>query len=81
MKEYEEKTAPILTEFKKTKGLVVDFEAKKGVKDYPRLFELIKDRLKWNIFIFINIKFILILNFSIKTVKWISIDNINKFFF
>ena len=40
MKEYDEKTAPILDEYKK-RNVVLDFEAKKGVKDYPRLKDMI----------------------------------------
>ena len=45
MKEYEEKTAPILDEYKR-RDLVIDFEAKKGVKDYPRLKEMLAKKLK-----------------------------------
>jgi len=30
----------------KNKGLVLDFEPKKGVKDYGRLLDLIKPKLK-----------------------------------
>ena len=41
MKEYDEKTAPLLKAYQ-DRGIVVDFEVKKGVKDYPRLLELIK---------------------------------------
>lgn len=36
MKEYSEKTAPLLKEFEKT-GKLVSFECKRGVKDYYKL--------------------------------------------
>ena len=45
MIEYEEKTAPLLGEYKK-KGVVIDFEPKRGVKDYERLLGLVKPRLQ-----------------------------------
>jgi adenylate kinase len=45
MKEYESKTAPLLEVYKK-KGIVIDFEAKRGVKDHPRLLELLQPKLK-----------------------------------
>lgn len=44
MKEYDAKTLPLLAEYKK-KGVLVDFEIKKGVKDYPALREVIKKKL------------------------------------
>lgn len=44
MVEYEEKTAPLLNEYKK-RNLTLDFEVKKGVKDYPKLLSLIQERL------------------------------------
>lgn len=44
MKEYEAKTVPLLNEYKK-KGVLVDFEIKKGVKDYPALRDLVKSKL------------------------------------
>ena len=45
MLEYEEKTVPLLS-FYKNKKLTLDFEAKKGVKDYPRMLELVNDWFK-----------------------------------
>jgi adenylate kinase len=45
MKEYDAKTLPLINEYKK-KGVLVDFEVKKGVKDYPALRKVIKDKLK-----------------------------------
>lgn len=44
MKEYAEKTEPLLKEFEK-KGVLMNFEVKKGVKDYPELKKLIGDKL------------------------------------
>jgi len=44
-KEYEAKTFPLLAEYKKSKK-VVDFEAKRGKKDYPQLKKIIEDNLK-----------------------------------
>lgn len=44
MEEYEEKTAPLLQAYQ-DRGLVLDFEPKKGVKDYPLLLELLKGKL------------------------------------
>ena len=41
MEEYKEKTEPLLKEFRK-KAKFVDFEAKRGVKDYPTLKGLVK---------------------------------------
>ena len=41
MKEYEEKTAPILEIYKK-RNLLFNFEPKKGVKDYPKFFQEVK---------------------------------------
>jgi hypothetical protein len=40
MVEYEEKTAPLLNVYK-SRGIVIDFEPKRGVKDYDRLLGLI----------------------------------------
>ncbi len=34
MKEYEAKTKPLLVEFEKM-GVLINYETKKGVKDYP----------------------------------------------
>jgi len=44
MKEYEAKTLPLLEEYRK-KGVMVDFEVKRGVKDYPALKKIIQERL------------------------------------
>jgi len=44
MKEYEAKTLPLL-EIYKTRGELINFEARKGVKDYPRLLDLIKPKI------------------------------------
>lgn len=41
MKEYEEKTHPLLDRYRKM-GVVIDFEVKRGKKDYPRLWDLVK---------------------------------------
>lgn len=41
MKEYEAQTAPLLDRFR-AKTRVIDFEVKRGKKDYPRLWETIK---------------------------------------
>mmetsp|Transcript_29532 Transcript_29532/g.34134 ORF Transcript_29532/g.34134 Transcript_29532/m.34134 type:complete len:259 (-) Transcript_29532:157-933(-) len=47
LKEYEQKTAPLLELFEK-QGVLVNFEPKKGVKDYPTILQIVKDRLKLN---------------------------------
>lgn len=44
MKEYDAKTKPLLDEYKK-KGSLINFEVKKGVKDYPSLLSQIKPKL------------------------------------
>jgi len=44
MVEYDAKTLPLLNEYKK-KGVLMDFEVKKGVKDYPKLLSQIKPKL------------------------------------
>lgn len=44
--EYENKTAPVLNAFKKS-FKVLDFEPKRGVKDYPDLLETLKPYLQW----------------------------------
>ena len=44
MKEYEAKTLPLLEIYQK-RGRLIDFEAKRGVKDYPRLLDLIKKEI------------------------------------
>jgi len=46
MKEYEAKTLPLLSIYQK-KGNLINFEAKRGVKDYPRLKEMIEKHFKW----------------------------------
>ena len=45
---YNEKTKPILQFYKDQKETtkVIDFEAKKGVNDYPAIKQLLKDALK-----------------------------------
>lgn len=44
MAEYAQKTEPLLKEFQK-KGVLMNFEVKKGVKDYPELKKQITERL------------------------------------
>ena len=44
MVEYEEKTSPLLKAYQ-DRNLTLDFEVKKGVKDYPELYEKIQKRL------------------------------------
>lgn len=44
MKEYESKTKPLLDEFQKM-GVLINYETKKGVKDYPELKKIIEDRI------------------------------------
>lgn len=44
MKEYEAKTKPLLVEFEKM-GVLINYETKKGVKDYPELKKIIEERL------------------------------------
>lgn len=44
MKEYESKTHPLLDKYR-AKNIVIDFEVKKGKKDYPRLWDLVKPKL------------------------------------
>lgn len=44
MKEYDAKTKPLLDEYKK-KGSLINFEVKKGVKDYPALLAQVKPKL------------------------------------
>ncbi|CAD8189506.1 unnamed protein product [Paramecium octaurelia] len=45
MKEYDEKTHPLLDRYR-AMGVVIDFEVKKGKKDYPRLWDLVKQKLR-----------------------------------
>lgn len=48
MKEYDEKTHPLLDRYR-AMGVVIDFEVKRGKKDYPRLWDLVKSKLRvWN---------------------------------
>ena len=44
MKEYDAKTKPLLNEFEKM-GALINFEAKKGVKDYPELKTIVENKL------------------------------------
>lgn len=41
MNEYDEKTKPLLKEFEKL-GVLINFETKKGVKDYPELKKIVE---------------------------------------
>ncbi len=41
MKEHEIKTFPLLARFKK-EDKVLEFELKRGIKDYPKLWEAVK---------------------------------------
>ncbi len=45
MKEYNEKTFPILDKYRQL-GICIDLELKKGVAEYPRLLKVVKDYLK-----------------------------------
>lgn len=44
MKEYEAKTKPLLEVFEKM-GVLINCEAKKGVKDYPELKKMVEQKL------------------------------------
>ena len=44
MKEYDAKTRPLLSEFEK-RGALINFETKKGVKDYPELKKIVEGKL------------------------------------
>lgn len=44
MKEYDAKTKPLLQEFEK-RGVLINFECKKGVKDYPELKKIVEQKL------------------------------------
>jgi adenylate kinase len=44
MKEYNAKTRPLLDEFEK-RGVLINFETKKGVKDYPELKKIVENKL------------------------------------
>jgi len=45
MKEYNEKTHPILDKYRQL-NICIDIELKKGVAEYPRLLKVVKDNLK-----------------------------------
>ena len=45
MKEYDAKTRPLLKEFEKL-GVLINFECKKGVKDYPELKKVVDKALQ-----------------------------------
>lgn len=44
MKEYDAKTRPLLQPFEE-RGVLINFECKKGVKDYPELKKIVEDKL------------------------------------
>ncbi len=44
MKEYDAKTKPLLEVFEKM-GVLINCEAKKGVKDYPELKKMVEQKL------------------------------------
>jgi adenylate kinase family enzyme len=44
MKEYAEKTEPLIKEFEK-KNVLMNFEVKQGVKDYPELKKQVLEKL------------------------------------
>ena len=44
MEEYEAKTRPLLNVFEKM-GVLINCEAKKGVKDYPEIKKLVEDKI------------------------------------
>lgn len=44
MKEYDAKTKPLLEQFEKM-GVLINYETKKGVKDYPELKKIIEDKI------------------------------------
>ena len=44
MREYDAKTKPLLNEFEK-RGALINFETKKGVKDYPELKKIVEGKL------------------------------------
>lgn len=44
MKEYDAKTKPLLEVFQKM-GVLINCEAKKGVKDYPELKKMVEQKL------------------------------------
>lgn len=59
MREYEDKTKPLLDVFEK-KGVLVNYETKKGVKDYPELKQIILDRFSKYNWSFERLLFVLI---------------------
>jgi adenylate kinase len=44
MKEYDSKTKPLLEKYE-AKGVLENFEVKRGKKDYPRLKEILQKKL------------------------------------
>jgi len=44
MEEYEAKTRPLLEVFEK-RGVLINFEAKKGIKDYPAIKKLVEAKI------------------------------------
>jgi adenylate kinase len=44
MEEYEAKTRPLLLEFEKM-GVLINCEAKKGVKDYPEIKKMVETKI------------------------------------
>jgi len=44
MNEYEAKTQPLLKEYEKH-GVLLNFEAKKGIKDFPKISQLVRGKL------------------------------------
>jgi adenylate kinase len=44
MKEYDAKTRPLLELFKK-RGVLIEVEAKQGVKDYPEIRKIVEARI------------------------------------
>ena len=44
IKEYDAKTKPLLEQFEKM-GVLINYETKKGVKDYPELKKIIEDKI------------------------------------
>jgi hypothetical protein len=44
MKEYDSKTRPLLEIFEKM-GVLINCEAKRGVKDYPEIRKIVEERI------------------------------------
>lgn len=70
MKEYDAKTRPLLEVFEKM-GVLINCEAKKGVKDYPELKKLVENKLAqiWLPLLKVLFYYSSILNHSIKNVE------------